>query len=235
MRAGTAWQRREVAVARYLADRGAPVVAPSGELPPGPHERDGFTMTFWELVPDPHAPLDAAEAGRRLRACHEALAGYGGDLETMAATAEVGRVLERVAANGLIGRSDLERLREIGAGVSERVGALRLPHQAVHGDAGLGNVLSTPDGPRWNDWEDTFRGPVEWDLACVQATGPPFGERDPELIAAAVRGYGDGIDADALSTLIDARRHQVTVWGIAVAATRPDRDERIARHLGWYR
>jgi hypothetical protein len=74
MRRGDAWLAREVAVAGYLATLGAPVVAPSTEVPPGPHHHHGFVLTFWEHVEQTGEPLDATEAGRRLRACHEALA-----------------------------------------------------------------------------------------------------------------------------------------------------------------
>jgi aminoglycoside phosphotransferase (APT) family kinase protein len=42
--------------------------------------------------------------------------------------------------------------------------------QPLHGDAHPGNLLMTPRGPVWNDFEDTWRGPVEWDLACLALT-----------------------------------------------------------------
>src|SRR5271168_3814311 len=51
MRDGPAWLSREVAVAAFLTATGAPVVAPSDELAPGPHERDGFVFSFWQFVP----------------------------------------------------------------------------------------------------------------------------------------------------------------------------------------
>ena len=41
----------------------------------------------------------------------------------------------------------------------------RIPAQALHGDVSLTNLLSTPRGLVWNDFEDTLRGPVHWDLA----------------------------------------------------------------------
>ena len=51
----SAWLKREIAVTTFLSERGAPVVAPSRKLPPGPHERDGFPISFWEYVePDPN-------------------------------------------------------------------------------------------------------------------------------------------------------------------------------------
>src|SRR5215831_7683791 len=58
---------REVLVARLLAEAGAPVVRPSGILPPGPHHVNGLELTIWEFCPhDPDADIPAAEAGNSL-------------------------------------------------------------------------------------------------------------------------------------------------------------------------
>src|SRR4029079_5620140 len=46
-RPGTDWQGRELAVAVFLAGAGAPVVGPSDEVPPGPHEHEGRVLSFW--------------------------------------------------------------------------------------------------------------------------------------------------------------------------------------------
>lgn len=42
-----------------------------------------------------------------------------------------------------------------------------LPAQALHGDAHSGNALLTANGVVWNDFEDAWRGPVEWDHAAA--------------------------------------------------------------------
>jgi hypothetical protein len=41
-----AWLTREVAVAGFLARAGAPVVAPSALVDPGPHHHGGRTLTY---------------------------------------------------------------------------------------------------------------------------------------------------------------------------------------------
>ena len=46
------------------------------------------------------------------------------------------------------------------------VAGLDVPLQPVHGDAWLGNVLRTPGGPVWTDFELLCLGPRELDLAC---------------------------------------------------------------------
>ncbi|HEY0803631.1 MAG TPA: phosphotransferase [Pseudonocardiaceae bacterium] len=40
----------------------------------------------------------------------------------------------------------------------------------LHGDAHPGNLLHTPNGPVWTDFEDAWRGPIGWDLACLELT-----------------------------------------------------------------
>src|SRR4051812_36156227 len=92
---------REVAVARHL--RGRPVVDPYE--PAGPHEIDGRIVTLWEEVPA-GPPPDGAAVGRALRACHESLATYRGDLpplralfdEAAAMSPELAPRLERCTA-----------------------------------------------------------------------------------------------------------------------------------------
>ena len=49
-RQGDGWFARENAVAEHLARAGAPVIPLHPGLPPGPHERHGYTMSFWQFV-----------------------------------------------------------------------------------------------------------------------------------------------------------------------------------------
>jgi hypothetical protein len=211
IRRGDAWLAREVAVARYLAGAGAPVVAPSSELPPGPHRHDGFTVTFWEHVEERDAPIDPQRAGSALRECHEALAGYAGELPRMALLHETETVIEVLVAQGTLDAADGAVLRAAAEATRERIEALGLPLQPVHGDAHLGNVVDSPRGPLWNDWEDTFLGPTAWDLACLHGSARAFG-LPAEPVAAAQRGYGPAPDAAILDAFVEARRLQGTAW-----------------------
>jgi Ser/Thr protein kinase RdoA (MazF antagonist) len=249
MRPDGAALAREVAIALTLARAGAPVVPPSGELPPGPHRRDGFTLSFWQHVAAADRPLDAYEAGRRLRICHEALAELGGskggaasaeasapplDLPRLGALVEAEAIVERLAADGTLGTADAALLRAVGMRTRDRVEGLALPLQPIHGDAHVRNVIDDPvRGPLWNDWEDAFLGPRAWDLACLYAALPPFGTHDPAAAGQAYRGYGAPVHADVLRALVAARRFQLLAWGAALARGRPERrpwvDERIAQ------
>jgi Phosphotransferase enzyme family len=209
-RVGEDWLRREVAVAGFLAGEGAPVVAPSAEIDPGPHTHEGISLSFWDYVEESTAPLDAAEAGRRLRVCHELLAGYEGELEPLGTLAEAERWLEELAAEGRIDADSAVGLRGDAAETRRRIEALGLPMQAVHGDAHLDNAINTAAGPLWNDWEDTCLAPPALDLGCMQAAASVWGD-DPEPVATALAAYGE-IDSEALAVFVAARRFQGTLW-----------------------
>jgi Phosphotransferase enzyme family len=209
-RTGDGWLRREVAVAGFLARAGAPVVAPSAEIDPGPHTHGGISLSFWNYVEETSAPLDAAEAGRRLRVCHEELSRYDGELEPLGTLAEAERWLEELAAEGRIDAGSAQRLRDDASEARRRIEALGLPLQAVHGDAHLDNAINTAAGPLWNDWEDVCLAPRALDLGCMQAAASVWGD-DPEPVAEALAAYGD-IDPKTLAVFVAARRFQGAVW-----------------------
>jgi hypothetical protein len=211
-RPGDAWLRREVSIAGYLAARGLPVVAPSEEIDPGPHTEDGIALSFWEYVEEAEAPLDAPEAGRALRACHEVLVDYEGELEPLGTLNEAERWLEELSAEGRIGVDRAAELRGDAVAVRGRIEALGLPMQPVHGDAHLDNVIQTGAGPLWNDWEDTCLAPRALDLGCMKAAAAVFGDA-PERVEPALDAYGP-VDEEALATFVSARTFQGTMWSV---------------------
>src|SRR5215211_6377176 len=88
------WLEREIAVTEYLSDQGAPVVAPSRELPPGPHERDGYPISFWTYVePDPDLTPTTDDCSAMLVDLHTTLRAYPGELPMLCAD-DVPRGLE---------------------------------------------------------------------------------------------------------------------------------------------
>jgi len=209
-RRGTTWQERELSVAGHLARAGAPVVAPSTELPPGPHVYQGRVLSFWEYAP-PTELVDPAAAGEALAHCHEALRSYEGSLPLLGTVTEAEALLARLAAEETIDPETatdlLVQFQELIPVLSE----LRSPVQPLHGDAHLGNVLG---GRLWNDWEDTCLGPVGWDAACLLAGR--YGRERQEAAYAASRM---GVDPGELDLWIEARSLQVSIWRY-VAGTR---------------
>jgi len=56
--------------------------------------------------------------------------------------------------------------------------------RSLHGEPHSGNVLHTPLGLRWIDFEGTCRGPLEWDLAFLPDEAVRiFAEVDQGLLA----------------------------------------------------
>lgn len=85
------------------------------------------------------------------------------------------------------------------------------------------NLLRTPAGLRWTDFEDTCAGPVEWDLACLALSAAPDADE-------ALEAYGRRHD-DALEIFIEARRLQGAVWTALVAERHPGLRQRAEERL----
>jgi hypothetical protein len=206
VRPGTTWQRREVAIAGHLDRIGAPVVAPSEELPPGPHEHDGRVISFWRHV-EPRGEADPVAAGRALAECHEGLRSFSGSLPVLAGVTEAEALLMKLAAEEALDRQTATRFLHRIEDLHATLGSLRSPIQPLHGDAHLNNVINGPDGPLWNDWEDTCVGPLGWDAACLKLTRDG-GERAEAALAAS----GVHLDPGELGLWVEARSLQVAVW-----------------------
>jgi hypothetical protein len=189
-RDSAAFLGREARLAATLAAAGAPVPAPLG----GPYEAGGMIVTLWPWV-DAVASGDAAAAGRALRACHDALLAVDPaplGLGRLAMLREAKRLAER--APGEVAPAVERALRRLGDA----------PHRIVHGDSHPGNVLWTPDGPLWGDWEDAHLAPLEWDLACLVASARLRGD-DFGWSQAALDAHGSPYDPELLEACVDAR------------------------------
>ncbi|MGH2869569.1 MAG: aminoglycoside phosphotransferase family protein [Solirubrobacteraceae bacterium] len=170
------WLEREISVLEFLAPSGL-AVSPSRVIAPGPHCRDGLWMTFTEWIPEVapaperHCPAhvdDARGLGRMLRHLHDQLRPFNGELGGLS---ELREDIERLL--GQLRPADAQQ-RDAILSLGERLDMLRtivfessLPTQALHGDVSLRNLLRTPRRLVWNDFEDTFRGPVHWDVASA--------------------------------------------------------------------
>ncbi|SFE16436.1 phosphotransferase [Blastococcus tunisiensis] len=217
---------REVSLAGELAAAGAPVLAPSDVLPPGPHRRGRTVLSFWThvtVLPRRPGPAETAAAFADL---HEHLArqpATGLPLDTPLRDLEA--FCARAGAWG-VSDADLDAL----AGRLERVrprlhGELR----RLHGDAHPGNLLATPDGWRWTDLEDTCSGPLAWDLACLRTTGRLDGRAALDALP------GAPTDAE-LAPWVELRRLHAAAWSVVHASAHPEAAgaaaDRLAAALG---
>jgi thiamine kinase-like enzyme len=111
--------------------------------------------------------------------------------------------------------------------IRSAVDAASLPPIPLHGDATLSNLLRTPAGLLWTDFEDTCAGPVEWDLACLAASA---GDDAPEALEA----YGRPPHDEALEPFLEMRRLQGAIWTALVAERHPELRARAeARLSAW--
>jgi aminoglycoside phosphotransferase (APT) family kinase protein len=215
VRKGDDHPRRELQLAGELARAGAPVVAPSAELPPGPHHRDGHAITFWTYVP-PNGEPDPQAAGEALRHVHEALRGLTGALPPLNHLSEAEALLSQLAAEEVLEQEAALALHERIVETLALMGRLRTPVQPLHGDAHLGNVLNGPGGPLWTDFEDACIGPVHWDAACM-LTRPRFKGEGHAEAAAALAAAGLDSESPELELWIQARMLQGEVWSAFIA------------------
>jgi hypothetical protein len=206
---------RELAVASHAARAGAAVVPPSDLLDPGPHRHRGHVVAFWKYVGSPRE-VEPVAAGEALRAIHEALADYDGELPSLH-TADLVAITDRLEPS-----ADVEFLRELG--LREPVG----PAQAIHGDAHLANCLP---GPLWHDFETACRGPREFDLAALTLSDQV---RDDDASRIALEAYGDH-DADLLAECLPVYAAWIYASFMVALPRRPELGPVLAERLRWLR
>jgi aminoglycoside phosphotransferase (APT) family kinase protein len=223
IRPGADGRAREIEVTQYLAAAGAPVVSPSKLIDPGPHHRDGLTVTFWEYAAESDRPKSEAAALATLRACHDALKTYPGPLPYLQGYNETRKLFHELWQNDDLGVIDpgdtVQRLAAIDAVLADKGFDGDPANVPLHGDAHLGNMLVTDDRPDgtglWIGWEDVSRGPVEWDYACLIVSLRDDPSRSAVEVAMMADIAGE-TDRDCLEALIDARILQRELWDTGI-------------------
>jgi Ser/Thr protein kinase RdoA (MazF antagonist) len=224
-----AWLQRELDVARYLTEAGAPVMTPSPEVPATAHRADGHVMSFWAyLTPSDSGAPDEATIGSMLRDLHGVLRSYPTTQPTLPPLGDIPAYLARPRAR--LSAADASAL---GEAFSRLTGDLAsavadTPGQALHGDAGAGNLMGVGGRWVWHDFEDTGSGPVAWDLAATTASS----RLDRARILAA---YGEPVDPAQLHACEQLRRLHLTVWYALYAERLPACGQRAAELLASWR
>lgn len=206
------WLEREVSVLEFLAPSGL-AVAPSPLVAPGPHRHDGLWMTFAEWIPDVEQappPADAARLGHALRALHDELRSFDGELGGMRDLRDDIARLHRLLAPTEVLDADAISALAARLDAAGDVFDSALPVQALHGDASLSNLLHTPGRLVWNDFEDTFRGPIHWDVAGYVSSLRSRGAT-PAFVREALDHYGWG-DARELAPFFAAHEVYDAIW-----------------------
>ena len=203
----------EVDLARRLTEGGAPVAALASGVEPRPYEHDGFVLTLWthyEPAARQVTPPAYADALHRL---HLGLRGL--DVPVPHFTHRVEQAQRLVADPGRtpeLTAADRDLLARTLDDTTRTILAASRPDQPLHGEPHPGNVLATPEGPLFIDFETCCRGPVEFDLAHA-----------PEDVAC----HYPGADADVLRQCRLLVLAMITTW-------RWDRDDQLpdGRRLG---
>jgi hypothetical protein len=233
-RQGTAWFARENAVAQHLAKHGAPVIPMHPDIPPGPHEHLGYPINFWRFVTRIDEEPEPEIVGRTLFRCHQILSTFPEPLPELAIVNETLGMMGMLAERKLFPADTLDLLHghltkslEVLAG---------FPQQPLHGDAHFGNLMNTTGGLLWTDWEDTFAGPVEWDLASIVWNARILDEDHDtaERILTAYRAAGGNFEETALEQSLIARAAVMSAWyPILYPDPSPERREKLRFRLDW--
>jgi Phosphotransferase enzyme family len=259
---------RELELAVFLAAAGAPVMTPSAEVPAKVHHADGRAMSFWTyLKPSDAGRPDEATIGSMLRDLHAVLRTYPAPLPPLlpppslpplpppgppGPLADIPAFLARrstsPASQALVSDADAAILADTFGRLTGELAAATAgtPVQALHGDAGAGNLMAAGGHWVWHDFEDACSGPVAWDIAALTAS-PRF---DRARILAAYAGpaghtghightgranAGDTPGQAQLRACEQLRRLHLTIWYALYAERLPDCRQRAAELLASWR
>ncbi|ELP66125.1 phosphotransferase family protein [Streptomyces sp. WI04-05B] len=210
---------REVGVARWLVENEVPTVR---ALPiDQPVEAEGRPVTFWEELP-PHrngSVRDVVQLLKRLHALPAPRSVRLGRLDPFV------RIAERINASVTLPEDDRQWLRqrhaELRDGWEPRPSGLA--DCVVHGDAWVGNVARTADGPVLMDFERVSVGPPEWDLVSTALKLTTTGAVTEAEYAEFCDLYGTDVTQwDGYELLAGARELRMTTYAAQYAAERPE-------------
>jgi hypothetical protein len=159
---------RELAVSAYLAERGAPVVRPTEEVPAGPHRWRDLIVTLWRFVERAQgAELRPAAVASALKAVHEAMVGFEGGLPRFDVALDDAAGLLRPERSPQLQAADREFLLRVVGELRAALPRLGAESRPLHGSPHEANWLISRDGPLLLDFETACLGPLEWDLTAL--------------------------------------------------------------------
>lgn len=233
-RQGTAWFARETAIAAHLTHHAAPVIPLHPSLPPIAHWENGYPINFWQFVTITEQTPPPIAIGTTLHQCHDALESFPAPLPHLAILHESLALLDPLEQQRAFPAPTLALLRHHLEGSMETLSPL--PHQALHGDAHMGNLMMTPTGLLWADWEDAFSGPVEWDLASIiwNARLLENDHSTADTILASYQESGGRFDEAVLHQCLIARAAVMSAWyPVLYPNPSPERHAKLQHRLDW--
>lgn len=171
---------QELRVASHLNEQGVPVLLPVHLSQEGPFELGGHWMTFWEYIPQTALPfLTPSEAVNIVNTLTLAMGQYTGELPILGVWDRIQQSVTRLSDHP---DDRIQRLILTFYEVDQQMRAESLLLIPSHGDAHARNLMPSPRGWLWTDFEDVSLMPRYWDLASFVANPALFkGEQEPTL------------------------------------------------------
>lgn len=156
--------RLEHTVCHQLADRGAPVQSPFGEVV----EFDGIAVSLWHEIVGRMGAASEESMVQTLAQIHKAGKCICLEEPWFAIVADaVPNDLMALRDRGVLSRTDTVVLKSLFDRSIDQVVKANLPGGLVHGDAQRKNAMAVTGGAVWIDFEDCCVAPYAWDLACL--------------------------------------------------------------------
>jgi len=211
----TVW-RAELQVTRHLSTRGVPVVPPCVSVHPGPHPIAGTWMTLWEYMrPAALPPLSGEHAVGMIDDLTQAIADFQGPLAKLGAWRHLAGASEHLRATAG-GDARIAHLVAQCERVDARMRSVDALYPA-HGDAHPGNLLATPAGWRWIDFEDASRMPRFWDRASFIGNTALFHGVEHPIVRHVLAGVVTAADRAAFGFALRARLVMATACNLSLA------------------
>jgi Ser/Thr protein kinase RdoA (MazF antagonist) len=228
--------QRQVALARWLVDRGFPANRPAEHHAIVSAGLDGAVASFWErLEADPAKKISAADFGRLLHTFHALTNDY-----TCASSFPqwdaVGEIMTRLStfseSEHFVSGEEIDLLTHWTQDIADSLNKIDwiLPPGMIHGDAHTGNVLVTSVGAVLIDFDALALGPREWDLVPTAVSQIRFcAQIDPIDVFAKAYGF-DLLAWSGWGVLRKLRELYMLTWLLSVAVT-PERQNEARRRL----
>ena len=175
---------REVELVKWLAQTDSPVAALEARVEPRVFERDGFKITMWTYFEPVRRMLPPAEYAQALGRLHVGLRQI--DVPVPHFMDRVAAVQHDVASRDVtpdLAETDRALLANTLGDLRQSIVNRRAVEQLLHGEPHPWNVLHTQDGPLFMDFENTARGPVEYDLGWVpKEVSERYPDTDQDLV-----------------------------------------------------
>src|SRR4051794_35124793 len=158
--------RMEIELARRLAETDSPLAVLEPRVEPRIYVRDGFAMGMWTYYePVPSHVLAPTKYARALERLHVGMRQI--DVSRSHFSDRLTNTQQWIASRDVapeLGDVDRELVINTLVDLSRSITEWRVTEQLLHGEPHPWNVLNTPTGPLFTDFENCVRGPVEYDL-----------------------------------------------------------------------